>query len=78
MVVRARHAAGLFEGVQTLRQLLPSTVESPTVQHGPWTVPGGHVLDFPRFPYRGAMLDVSRHFFTVSQVERYIDQVARE
>src|SRR5437763_2132709 len=77
VVLRARKAAGLFEGVQTLRQLLPSTVESPTVQHGQWTVPGGHVLDFPRFPYRGAMLDVSRHFFTVAQVERYIDQVAR-
>src|SRR5437763_774237 len=77
VVLRARKAAGLFEGVQTLRQLLPPAIEAPTVQHGPWTVPGGHVLDFARFPYRGAMLDVARHFFTVSQVERYIDEVAR-
>ena len=77
VVLRARKAAGLFEGVQTLRQLLPPAIEAPTVQHGQWTVPGGHVLDFSRFPYRGAMLDVSRHFFTVAQVERYIDQVAR-
>jgi hexosaminidase len=77
VVVRARRAAGLFEGVQTLRQLLPSRVEAPTVQPGPWAVPAGHVLDHPRFAYRGAMLDVARHFFTVAQVQRYIDQVAR-
>src|SRR5256886_227609 len=77
VVIRARKAAGLFEGVQTLRQLLPAAVESATVKPGPWTVPAGHVLDFPRFAYRGAMLDVARHFFTVAQVERYIDQMAR-
>src|SRR3989440_39787 len=70
-------AAGLFEGVQTLRQLLPAAVESATVKPGPWNVPAGDVLDFPRFAYRGAMLDVARHFFTVAQVERYIDQMAR-
>ena len=39
-------------------------------------VPGGHILDYPRFGYRGAMLDVARHFFTVAQVEQYIDQIA--
>ncbi|OLE25581.1 MAG: beta-N-acetylhexosaminidase [Actinobacteria bacterium 13_1_20CM_3_71_11] len=76
VVIRARKAAGLFEGVQTLRQLLPSTVESRTVKPGPWPVPGGHVLDYPRFAYRGAMLDVARHFFTVAQVERYLDEIA--
>jgi hexosaminidase len=76
VVIRARKPAGLFEGVQTLRQLLPSTVESRTVRPGPWKVPGGHVTDYPRFAYRGAMLDVARHFFTVAQVERYLDQIA--
>jgi len=39
-------------------------------------VPGGHVVDHPRFAYRGAMLDVARHFFSVAQVKRYIDQIA--
>ena len=42
----------------------------------PWTVPGVRVADRPRFRYRGAMLDVARHFFTVAEVERYIDQLA--
>jgi hexosaminidase len=67
---------GLFRGVQTLRQLLPPAIESPTVKPGPWTMPGVEVADSPRFAWRGTMLDVARHFFTVQQVERYIDQAA--
>jgi hexosaminidase len=69
-------AAGLFHGVQTLLQLLPPRVESTTVQPGPWTVPGVHIVDYPRFGWRGAMLDVSRHFFTVEEVKHYIDEIA--
>jgi hexosaminidase len=74
--VEAGTAAGLFRGVQTLRQLLPPQVESATVKHGPWTVPGVQVEDSPRYAWRGTMLDVARHFFTVRQVERYLDQAA--
>jgi hexosaminidase len=76
ITLRAGTAAGLFAGVQTLRQLLPARAASRTVHSGPWVVAGGHVADRPRFPYRGAMLDVSRHFFTVAQVERYLDEIA--
>lgn len=68
--------AGLFHGVQTLRQLLPAAVEKRTVQHQSWEIAGGTIEDRPRYAYRGAMLDVARHFFTVAQVERYIDQLA--
>ncbi|MFB0619666.1 beta-N-acetylhexosaminidase [Streptomyces sp. AGS-58] len=76
VTVTASTPAGLFHGVQTLRQLLPPAVENRTVHSGPWLVAGGTVRDRPRYPYRGAMLDVARHFFTVAQVERYIDQLA--
>lgn len=72
----AATAAGLFHGVQTIRQLLPAAVEKRTVQPGPWRIAGGTVEDSPRYGYRGAMLDVSRHFFTVPQVKRYIDELA--
>jgi hexosaminidase len=75
IVIRAHQPAGLFHGVQTLRQLLPVAAESSTVQPGPWPVPGGTIVDFPRFGHRGAMLDVARHFFNVAQVKRYIDQL---
>lgn len=75
-VITAPTGAGLFHGVQTLRQLLPAQVESRTERPGPWQVAGGTVTDRPRYAYRGAMLDVSRHFFEVEQVKRYIDQLA--
>ncbi|MER5749763.1 beta-N-acetylhexosaminidase [Streptomyces sp. NPDC002088] len=76
VTITAAEPAGLFHGVQTLRQLLPAAVEKDSVQPGPWLVAGGTIEDSPRYAYRGAMLDVSRHFFTVAQVERYIDELA--
>ncbi|MFE2751209.1 beta-N-acetylhexosaminidase [Actinosynnema sp. NPDC059335] len=76
VLIRARTAAGLFAGVQTFRQILPAKVEAKTKQRGPWTAPGGRVLDYPRYAHRGAMLDVARHFFSVAEVKRYIDQIA--
>lgn len=76
VVVRASTGDGLFNGVQTLRQLLPAAVESDDVQPGPWTVPGGTITDSPRFAYRGAMLDVARHFFTVEEVKKYVDEIS--
>ncbi|PSL56776.1 hexosaminidase [Saccharothrix carnea] len=76
VLIRARTAAGLFAGVQTFRQLLPAKVEAKTRQRGPWTAPGGRVLDYPRYAHRGAMLDVARHFFSPDEVKRYIDQIA--
>ncbi|MFI7595727.1 beta-N-acetylhexosaminidase [Micromonospora sp. NPDC049359] len=75
--VIAATATGLFYGVQTLRQLLPAAVESPTPVAARWALPGGTILDRPRFPYRGAMLDVARHFFAVEDVLRVIDHLAR-
>jgi hexosaminidase len=76
LTLTARKPAGLFHAVQTLRQLLPASVEKDTRQRGPWKVAGGTITDSPRYGYRGAMLDVSRHFFTVDQVKLYIDQLA--
>lgn len=76
VTITAARPAGLFHGVQTLRQLLPAAVEKDSVQPGPWLVAGGTITDAPRYGWRGAMLDVSRHFFTVGQVKRYIDQLA--
>ncbi|WP_033288182.1 beta-N-acetylhexosaminidase [Amycolatopsis jejuensis] len=75
--LRANTSAGLFEGVQSLRQLLPSAIDAKTVQHRTWTIAGGSVLDYPRFGHRGAMLDVARHFFTPAQVKTYIDQIVQ-
>ncbi len=76
VTLTAARPAGLFHGVQTLRQLLPAAAERRTAQPGPWTIAAGTITDTPRYAYRGAMLDVSRHFFSVDKVKRYIDQLA--
>jgi hexosaminidase len=72
----ARTAAGLFYGVQTLRQLLPPWIEYRAVRPRPLAIPAARIVDRPRFAWRGAMLDVARHFFTVEDVERYVDLLA--
>lgn len=69
--IEASSAAGVFYGLQTLLQLIPvdetETAEIPCVE----------ITDYPRFGWRGLMLDVSRHWFTKQEVEQYIDQMAR-
>lgn len=72
----SHYTAGYFYGVQSLRQLFPAQVESATVVPGPWAIPGGTIEDSPRYGWRGAMLDVSRHFFSVDEVKRYVDDIA--
>ncbi|WP_233138196.1 family 20 glycosylhydrolase [Mucilaginibacter sp. MD40] len=69
-VTVAGKGAGLFYGVQTLIQLMP-------LEHGGTAkLPAVVIEDYPRFGYRGMMLDVCRHFFTVEFVKRYIDLMA--
>ena len=75
--IKANTAAGLFYGVQTLLQLLPPEIESKSVQPASWQIPSVTITDFPRFGWRGIMLDVSRHFFTKEYVKEYIDRIAR-
>jgi hexosaminidase len=72
----AHHPAGLFHGVQTLRQLLPAAIEGVAPAAGPWTIPAVRITDRPRFAWRGAMLDVTRHFFGKADVERFVDLLA--
>ena len=76
--ITANAAAGLFYGVQTLLQLFPKEIESPTPVTGvKWEAPCVEVVDYPRFGWRGLMLDVARHFFTKEDVKRYIDDMVR-
>jgi hexosaminidase len=79
VTITASHPAGLFYGVQTFRQLLPPFVDYGAVRPESARVVSAPVLritDQPRFAWRGAMLDVSRHFFSVDEVRRYIDLMA--
>jgi hexosaminidase len=70
IAITARSPHGLFNGVQTLLQMMTN------VGAGGWHVPAVTVTDSPRFRWRGLMLDCGRHFFSVAEVCRFIDEMA--
>jgi hexosaminidase len=76
VTLAAYQPAGLFRGIQTVRQMLPAAIENSTVQPVTWPMLTGTIRDYPRFVWRGSMLDVARHFFSVADVKRYIDLMA--
>ena len=63
--------AGIFYGVQTLRKSIPAAADGMQVE-----LPAVSINDYPRFPYRGMHLDVSRHFFPTDSVKKFIDILA--
>jgi len=77
ITISANKPAGLFYGMQSLLQLLPPEIESTNAVKTDWVVPVVNITDYPRFAWRGIMLDVSRNFFSKEEVEKYIDQIAR-
>jgi len=77
VTLTAGTSEALFRGIQTVRQLFPPQIfgEVPA-EDMKWTMPCVSVTDYPRFGWRGMHLDVSRHFFGVEFVKRYIDILA--
>ncbi|WP_316747496.1 beta-N-acetylhexosaminidase [Pedobacter gandavensis] len=71
VTIRSPSPAGVFYGIQTLIQLLP-----PSAKPLPLQAKAVSITDYPRFAYRGMHLDVSRHFFNVDFVKKYIDYLA--
>lgn len=78
VAIAANEPAGIFYGVQSLLQLLPKEIESGKLANEvTWDMPVVEITDYPRFGWRGLMLDVARHFFTKEDVKDYIDKMAR-
>lgn len=78
VTIKANKPAGLFYGVQTLVQLFPPQIESDKLEENvSWQIPQLEIIDYPRVGWRGLMLDVSRHFFTVDEVKQYLDNMAK-
>lgn len=73
----ANTAAGIFYGMQTLLQMVPLKGVMNKEFGEQRFIPCAEVTDYPRFGWRGLMLDVSRHFFTKDEVKRYIDEMVK-
>ncbi len=77
VTIRAARPAALFYGIQTLRQLLPPAIfNKEKVEAVEWSAPCVHIIDYPRFQWRGLLIDPARHFIPKRDVERFIDTMA--
>ncbi|AKU17103.1 beta-N-acetylhexosaminidase [Luteipulveratus mongoliensis] len=74
--ITAATPEGAFNATQTLRQLLPAAVESPTSVRTQWSTPAVTISDAPRFAYRGVMIDVARSFQTPAELKNTINTLA--
>ena len=75
--IAAASYRGIVNGIATLRQLLPNEIESRTWVKGvAWSVPAVHIEDSPNFHWRGLMLDPVRHFYSVEETKRLLDDMA--
>lgn len=74
VILKGMKAEGIFRGIQTLKQLLPSEiVGEKIIEEIKWNMPFVEIKDKPEYEYRGIMIDVTRHFFSVEELKRQID-----
>lgn len=76
ILIQVQTPEAAFRGIQTLLQLIPEKSNDTLVDSPLWVIPSGKIVDRPKYGYRGTMLDVARHFFSVNEVKRYIDLIA--
>ncbi len=76
LILSSSQTSGLFRGMQTLRQVIPENSNDTITTYKTWPIPTGKINDKPQFEYRGTMLDVARHFFSIEDVKKYIDILA--
>lgn len=71
ITISASSESGIFHGIQTLRKSIPIDKSGNDIN-----LPAVKINDYPRFAYRGAMLDVGRHYFPLEFIKKYIDILA--
>lgn len=79
VTITANKPAGLYYGIQTLMQLMPASLTVGAAGSGEVAIklPCAEIIDYPRFAWRGLMLDVARHFFTKAEVMDYIKEMSK-
>lgn len=76
ITIKAAGEVGLFYAIQSLRQLLPADLKNRPMDSKPLVLPHLHVEDFPKYSWRGNMIDLARSFFGVEYLKRHIDRMA--
>lgn len=76
VTLQAKSVEGFYYAFQTVKKILPANVMAGKYVKGDYVLPRVSITDEPRFEYRGFMLDVARHFFTVEEVKRMLDVMA--
>ena len=76
VTLQAYQPAGLFRGIQTIRQMLPDGIESQSVLSTTWTLATGTIRDYPRYAYRSSMMDIGHHYFSPEYAKKFIDEIA--
>jgi len=80
ILIEARDQAGFLYAVMSLLQLMPPEIwrESPAKSSvEKWEIPSCNIEDYPRFSWRGMMLDTSRNFFSKKYIKKFIDRMAQ-
>ena len=76
IIIKAKDASGAFYAIQTLRQLMPISLEKKEgFQEEEFSIPQIYIKDAPTFRYRGMHLDVGRHFFSKEFIKEYIENL---
>lgn len=76
ITITANKPAGVYMGIQTLLQIVPLTASENAKDSDQFRLATGTIRDYPTYAWRGSMLDVARHFFSVEDVKRYIDLIS--
>ena len=77
ITIEAKDSAGFFYGIVSLMQLMDPAIWGKGTKKSTWSIPVCSIEDYPRFRWRGLMLDSSRNFFTTSYVKKFIDRMAQ-
>ena len=75
IIISASTPAGIFYGVETIRQLMSGTAAKKSAP-GTLLLPAVSIIDAPAYSWRGLMLDVARHFFSVDYLKKFVDRLA--
>ncbi len=78
ILIEARDSAGFFYGVITLMQLMDPAIWGGKIGKKEWTIPACTIEDYPRFQWRGMLLDCSRNYFSKAYVKKFIDRMAQQ